>query len=410
VKESSPAVVLVETLDASGNPVAQGSGFIVSADGRIITNYHVVQGANSAIVKMSNGAFFPVEGVLADSESDDLVALKVPGSGLPVLRLADTKSVSAGERVIAIGSPLGLEGTVTDGIVSAIREESETNTPLIQTSAPISHGSSGGPLLDLSGRVVGILTFKFSSGENLNFAVEVSALKALLASAHSPTSMANSKFPAAKPQDVEVTKPGSANPTDQADAHASLGSALAQEGDTDGAIAEYRAAIRLNPKNVGVRRSLAAALRLKGDLDGAIAQYRAVLRLEPSDQVTRWQLGTALEQKHDFDGEIAEAHEALRMNPDDKPAVQNLCMGYLMQGYWEGLKWQFPLEPMIDDLKEVVRLGPNNDYAHYQLGTMLEKTHNRKEAFEEYRAAYKLKPENPDYQKAYERLLKHVKQ
>ena len=193
VKASSPAVVLVVTSDASGNPVSQGSGFIVSADGRVATNYHVIEGADSAIVKISNGAVFPVEGVLAQSESDDLAVLKVSGSGLPLLHLGEAKSVSSGDKVIAIGSPLGLEGTVTDGIVSAIREEKETKTPLIQTTAAVSHGSSGGPLLDLEGRVVGILTFKFSSGENLNFAVAVNALKVLLAEAHAPTPLANQR-------------------------------------------------------------------------------------------------------------------------------------------------------------------------------------------------------------------------
>jgi len=184
VKANSAAVVLIETTDKTGNPLAQGSGFIVSADGKIVTNFHVIEGADSALVKMSNGAFLPVRGVLAESEEDDLALIKVSGSGLPMLRLADAKTVAVGDRVIAMGSPLGLEGTVTDGIVSALRELDRTNTPLIQTTAPISHGSSGGPLLDIGGKVVGILTFKFSEGENLNFAVGIDALKSLIVSAH----------------------------------------------------------------------------------------------------------------------------------------------------------------------------------------------------------------------------------
>jgi Flp pilus assembly protein TadD len=81
-------------------------------------------------------------------------------------------------------------------------------------------------------------------------------------------------------------------------------------------------------------------------------------------------------------------------------AVGNLCMAFLLKGDWDG---------MIEDLREALRLNPNNDNAHYQLGAALEKTRNRQEAFQEYRAAYELKPQNPDYQEPYERLLKHVK-
>ena len=116
VRASSPAVVLIETLDASANPVAQGSGFIISPDGRIATNYHVIEGADSATVRMSNGAFFIVDGVLAESAADDVAVVKVKGTGLPFLPLGDAKSVAVGQRVIAMGSPEGLQGTVSDGI------------------------------------------------------------------------------------------------------------------------------------------------------------------------------------------------------------------------------------------------------------------------------------------------------
>lgn len=183
VKSSVDAVVLIVVSDASGKEVKQGSGFIVSPDGRILTNLHVVKGGRSGLVKLSNGSFFDVDGVLATSEQDDLALIKVGGRNLPFLPLGDSDKLSVGEKVVAVGSPLGLQNTVSDGIVSAIREQAESRK-WIQTTAPASPGNSGGPLMTLDGSAVGVVTFRASAGENLNFAAPINAAKSLLASAH----------------------------------------------------------------------------------------------------------------------------------------------------------------------------------------------------------------------------------
>ena len=210
ISSSSRAVVLIVTYDASEKPLSLGSGFMISPDGTVVTNYHVIKGAKSAVVKLSNGAFFPVEGTLATSEDDDLALVKVSGTGLPFLRLGDIGKLAVGDRVIAIGSPLGLEGTVSDGIVSAIREGVSSATKWIQTTAPASHGNSGGPLLNIEGKVVGVLTWKREGGENLNFAVGADSLQKLFASA--PTvplplrSVSHSEVPAVAPT-PEASRP-----------------------------------------------------------------------------------------------------------------------------------------------------------------------------------------------------------
>jgi hypothetical protein len=180
VKSTVDAVVLIVVSDENGKPVAEGSGFIVSSDGRIVTNHHVVSGARSAIVKLNNGAFFPVEGIIADDPDHDLAVIKVSGKNLPTLALANSDRISVGDHVVAIGSPLGLENSVTDGIVSALRDDSKGRS-WIQTTAPASHGNSGGPLLLMDGKVAGVLTWKASEGENLNFAVPSKSIPPLLA-------------------------------------------------------------------------------------------------------------------------------------------------------------------------------------------------------------------------------------
>jgi len=181
VRQTSAAVVQVVVLDESGKEFALGSGFLVSADGKIVTNHHVIEGAHSAIAKLANGSFFPVDGVLAADADKDLVLLKVEGKALPFLTLAPTSGLQVGDHVVAIGSPLGLQGTVTDGIVSGFLDETP-NKRLIQTNAAVSHGNSGGPLLDMHGKVVGVISSGVSpdEGQNLNFAIPSEEVRRLL--------------------------------------------------------------------------------------------------------------------------------------------------------------------------------------------------------------------------------------
>jgi len=184
VKKSSDAVVLIVISNAAGEDTALGSGFIISADGEIVTNHHVIKDAHSAVVKLSNGAFFPVTGVLADDSDRDLAVIKVKGKNLPFLSLGEIDKVQVGDHVVAIGSPLGLEGTVSDGVVSAVRDVNSKKW--IQTTAPASHGNSGGPLLDMSNHVVGVITAGVNPelGQNLNFAVPCSEVASLVVTAH----------------------------------------------------------------------------------------------------------------------------------------------------------------------------------------------------------------------------------
>jgi len=180
VKGTVDSVVLIVVSDEAGKPLAEGSGFIASSDGKVVTNHHVILGAHSAIVKLNNGSFFLVEGILADDPEHDIAVLKVSGKNLPSLNLADSDSLTVGDHVVAIGSPLGLENSVSDGIISGFREDSKGKS-WIQTTAPVSHGNSGGPLLTMDEKVAGLVTWKATAGENLNFAVPSKLIVALLA-------------------------------------------------------------------------------------------------------------------------------------------------------------------------------------------------------------------------------------
>ena len=187
---ATKATVVIVSSDGSGKPFSQGSGFLVTKDGKVVTNLHVVQGAASAVVKFSDGAFYEVEGFLGEDLSSDIAVLKLRTSAreFPFLRLADVEQVSIGQHVIAIGSPMSLENTVSDGIVSALRSASDLDPKLssslrvFQTTAPVSPGSSGGALLNMQGEVIGITSFGIMTGQNLNFVIPISYAKPLVGS------------------------------------------------------------------------------------------------------------------------------------------------------------------------------------------------------------------------------------
>jgi hypothetical protein len=183
-RDAGKAVVLVVASDCSDSKISQGSGFIVSQDGKVVTNFHVIKGCSSAIVKFSDGAFYQVAGVQATDPTKDVAILKIEATTkeFPFLVLADSDQVQVGEHVIAIGSPLALlgltndadistESTVSDGIISGKRNWEGHGITVLQTTAPISHGSSGGALLNLQGQVLGITSMMMGEGQNINFAI-----------------------------------------------------------------------------------------------------------------------------------------------------------------------------------------------------------------------------------------------
>ncbi len=132
-----------------------GSGFILNADGYVMTNAHVVEGADEVFVTLTDKREFKAKIVGADKRSD-VALVKIDASGLPTVRIGDVGRLKVGEWVVAIGSPFGLENTVTAGIVSAKSRDTGELLPLIQTDVPINPGNSGGPLINMRGEVVGI--------------------------------------------------------------------------------------------------------------------------------------------------------------------------------------------------------------------------------------------------------------
>lgn len=192
-RKVSPSVVLIEGVamnpNASGDRVERsaGSGFLVDASGLIVTNSHVVFGQQVLAVTLDDGTTLPARVVGADPVYD-IAAIRIPPpkqGTLPVVELGASSDLNVGDEVFAIGNPFGLEQTLTRGVVSAVNRilpgaSWSLKEPLIQTDAAINHGSSGGPIVDGGGRVVGMATAILPGAQNIGFAIPIDLVKKVL--------------------------------------------------------------------------------------------------------------------------------------------------------------------------------------------------------------------------------------
>jgi len=180
------SVVLLKKLDSGGEELSEGTGFVLEG-GYIVTNHHVVEGASRMQAVLPDKSVLELSGILAQDADHDLAILKAPTHHLAPLPLVPPGPPEPGERVVVLGNPLGFSSTLSDGIISAYRENGVDEEPdfiegpLLQITAPISHGSSGSPVMNLNGEVVGVAVAVIEGGQSLNFAVPASSVRTLLA-------------------------------------------------------------------------------------------------------------------------------------------------------------------------------------------------------------------------------------
>lgn len=200
-KQVGPAVVLIQGKTDTGEIL--GSGFILSSDGKIATNLHVIKDLKTAGVQLASGDKFDSFSVLAFDARKDIAIIKIPGFDLPTAVLGNSNDIQIGEPVLAAGSPLGLQGSVSTGVVSSVRDDpAGEGFKVIQTDATANPGNSGGPLVNSRGQVIGVVTFKLRGTENLNFAIPINYLRGLMESAPSALSLDELRAKIANSPDV----------------------------------------------------------------------------------------------------------------------------------------------------------------------------------------------------------------
>ena len=308
IKRIEPSTVIVFAYDDKGEFLKLGSGFFISQSGDIITNYHVLQGADSAEVKTSDGKTYPITYIVAEDEQSDIIRLSVDISSKYVHPLSLSTTVpEVGERIIVYGSPLGLEKTVSDGIVSAIREVPGYGK-LIQITAPISPGSSGSPVLNMKGEVIGIATFQMIEGQNLNFAIPSKKITSLNLMEEKETSITkelfgqeskekedynyayeaiNKAYYFIDKEEYEKALPylERAIKTDisllKARAYFQIGFCYSKLGFYKDAVEAFKQAIRIAPDSANAHCNLGYAYDKLGFYKDAIEAYKQAIRIDP---------------------------------------------------------------------------------------------------------------------------------
>jgi tetratricopeptide (TPR) repeat protein len=312
VKRVKPAIVAIVTYDASGAPLMTGSGFFLRP-GQVVTNLHVIRGARRCEVKTldGKGRIYPVAGVLDVDEEGDLAMLSVelPPSRVRSSALAN-QLPEEGEKIFVIGNPLKLEGSVSDGIVSAVRELPNIGK-IIQITAPISHGNSGSPVYNLKGEVVGVVTIKVTNGQNINLAIGAARVRQLHAGKRRLLADLIMRDKNGDPSET-LYKTGldslwlgnfdnalayfenavNKNPA-RADAWVQVGYCKVKQGKNDEAIKAYQQAVLLMPESDEVRNKLGDAYYYSGRLMEAIAAYKEAVRLRPQSPEGYYNLALA---------------------------------------------------------------------------------------------------------------------
>lgn len=179
-KKNKDAVAVVITIGKDNQPISQGSGFFITGNGAFVTNIHVLENAEYVWIKLQNGAMFNPTAYIGYDHNVDIVILKVDGKNLPFVELGSSYELAVGDGVLTIGSPHGLENSLSTGVVSAIREIEDRSFRFIQTTAEVSPGSSGGPLFNMKGKVIGVTTFIMGQGEALTFAIPIEYVKEII--------------------------------------------------------------------------------------------------------------------------------------------------------------------------------------------------------------------------------------
>jgi S1-C subfamily serine protease len=333
VKRVKPSVVAIATYDASGEALMTGSGFFL-APGQVVTNLHVIRGAARAEIKTldGKGKVYPVSGALAIDEEGDLALL---GIDMPLDRSRGAELArelpDEGESIFVIGNPLKLEGSVSDGIVSAVREVPNSYR-IIQITAPISHGNSGSPVFNLRGEVLGVVTVKVTNGQNINLAIAAGRVAQLRAgklqllpdlALRSKGDVAESSYrngldslwlgnydSAVGYFENAVNK----NPK-RVDAWVQVGYCRVKQGKNQEAIRAYLQALQLKPEDAEIRNKLGDAYYYAGRLREAIESYTMAKQLEPNNAETFYNLAIAYFESGNQAMAATEAHTLQKLDP-----------------------------------------------------------------------------------------------
>ena len=372
-EKARAATVYLEMKDSTGT-LWSGSGFFVKPN-QIATNSHVIEGAAQGTAKLVNkDTRYQIEGIVATDKANDLAVLKVTVDGVTPLPLGDSDTVLVLDDVYVFGNPMGFEGTSSKGIISAFRDSNDKNISSLnakypkhrlQIDAPISPGSSGGPVLNSDGEVIGISVsgHRDPDAQNLNFAIPSNYLKGLLAKArHAKPLSQNSR-------------------TISAETHYLRGNAKYELGLYHTAVADYDVAIRLKPDYAGAYNNRGNAKAALKQYAAAIADYDVAIDIKPNYAGAYNNRGFARAALGQYFPAISDYDMAIGIKP-------NYAFVYNNRGNAKAVLKKY--EAAIADYDVAIRLKPDYAYAYYNRGIAKALLDRTWEAKQDLRTALRL--------------------
>ena len=405
VKKIQPAVVTVIAYDINHQVANLGTGFFIDEAGHLITNFHVLEGNYGAEVRTATGKTYPVKFVIAENKATDLIKVLVDIPKRNFQWVSVTSEIPAiAERVVVVGSPMGLDQTVSEGIVSSVREIPNVGN-FFQISAPISPGSSGSPVLNLKGDVIGVATFQFIQGQNLNFAVTGKSLLELKSdkprqtisewtyyrSMHKPrlaeelcrkgfTFSINGQDQKAIKFFKEATEKDPKNPM----AWYGLGFCYAGLNNQQDAIKAYKQAIKMNPDDETSYFNLGNYYNKLEQYDKAIEAYKNVVRINPEFEAAHFNLGLVYSQMDRLDDGRQAFETVIKLNPDAASAYYNVGLIYNQLGQYKAA---------IKANEQVIRINSEFAPAHFNLGVLYGKLNKPESEIGAYKQAIRIDPD-----------------
>jgi tetratricopeptide (TPR) repeat protein len=394
----------VAAFDAQGDMSKIGSGFFIDRDGTMVTNLHVLDGAYKAEIKTSGGERFPVQAVLGRNQAVDLIKVRVaiPSDLSIPAKLAEDEPAVA-DRVVVIGSPLGFDQTISEGIVSAVREHALTGK-VYQLTAPISPGSSGGPALNFRGEVFGVVAFQATNGQNLNFAISIQSLRLIMGETEELslaewTLKKSSKNPALAAslcsQGTQLSIRGEyeaaldyfqqateTNPDDP-DAWQGLGSCYIGLKQPDNAIEAYRQVIHTDPQNGAAHFILAMYYKTLEQYQLAIDSLKQVIRMDGKNLRARMELADTYGKLDQTDEQIESLEAILEINPDHVPSLHRMAQAIDRIGRHD---------EALHLLLKASTLAPENAQIHFDVGLAYRSKNMPEEELQAYTRAIGANP------------------
>jgi tetratricopeptide (TPR) repeat protein len=374
VKSIQPAVATVIAYDVNNNVANIGTGFFVNPYGHLITNHHVLEGKFGAEIRTADGTTYAVRTVVAESQETDLikVSVDIPAEKVRWLSVSDEVPPVA-QQVVVVGSPMGLEQSVSDGIISSVREIPGLGT-FFQMSAPISPGSSGSPVVNMKGKVVGVASFQFLRGQNLNFAVASKSIYNLNIKA-SAQSLSEWTF------NTSNQKPRLAAELCR------KGYSLSVNGQDQKALHYFKLATENDPGSTSAWYGLGYCYAGKNSHPEAIAAYKQAIQTNPANEESHYHLGNYYDRIGRHNEAIKSFEQVVALNPEFEPAYFKLGLIYNKMGRYDEGRQAF---------ESVIRINPQAQNAYYNIGVAYSKAGEYDLAAMAYQKAIDIHPEFPE--------------